>query len=170
MFIEHALKLIAMKKPTKLSYVKVLLLLPLVFTGCNLFGLFGSGGAEEAGLVYNGPITDHTWRWVDVTTTSEDPVAIYEVFKLKYDSLAAVIEFHNDFTYQLTSRNDNNYEGVWDFGEEDRDFWIDDLLMTYTKLTKDTIEAEGTRMTESGDYYDYKLTLIDSSIPQWWIH
>lgn len=152
-----------MKKLSKISVLIILLFLLIVPSGCEL--LNSPGEENNSSGSYDGPITDHTWRWDDVTTTSEDPTSIYFVSKQRQDSLGAIIEFYNNFTFKLTTLNGHAYDGEWDYDGEYSEITLNSVLMNIVKLTDDEIELEAAKYSEIGNLFTYKVLLRNSSIP-----
>ncbi|MGA1977119.1 MAG: hypothetical protein ABSG89_04610 [Bacteroidales bacterium] len=132
-----------MKKLFKISYPVKVLLLILVLSGCTK-------KLSDMELM-----TDHSWKWDKMTTSSTNSTVISMVSLVSalFTSEEIVFDFTTDGNYKVTAMGDSTIaSGTWSLQENDTKLMLDAAEANIVSLTKTQLAFQESQSDSTGTY------------------
>ncbi len=132
-----------MKKLLKISYPVKVLLLILVLSGCTK-------KLSDMELM-----TDHSWKWDKMTTSSTNSTVISMVSLVSalFTSEEIVFDFTTDGNYKVTAMGDSTIaSGTWSLQENDTKLMLDAAEANIVSLTKTQLAFQESQSDSTGTY------------------
>ncbi len=106
-------------------------------------------------------LTDHIWRYKEITTNSTDPNILSIISLANALMTGATMDFKKDGTFTLSASNQTE-TGTWELLNDGKILYTttsggDDDEMTVVKLTKDELVLQGEEV--SSTYGTYSVTM-----------